>query len=277
MAQAPYPRRSPAPFSRVPKFILSKQELGPSFSHGLWVVVGSVSWESRHPASTLQATSSTLCAGPGHFLSHPHIKTRRPHVPRPGTGDMARRRPPHSPTGRGLGPGDGEGKGSFCFQRTATTATTQAADPTAAGEVGWGEWKLGRVGKRATRKCLELGAAAHAGKWSPRKEETDETRERRTTNPRMTRARPLCHEAPGGGGRWGRGAAGHCEPPPEAETHYRVLGQVAWEIESCDSGDCGAMEGKGWAGRGIRLAGCFLLLPSNSEPQASARLCYPGH
>ena len=86
------------------------------------------------------------------------------------------------------------------------------------------------VGKRATRMCLELGAAAHAGKWSPRKEETDETGERRTTNPRMTRARPWCHEAPGGGGRWGRGAAGHCEPPPEAETQYRVLGQVAWEI-----------------------------------------------
>lgn len=51
------------------------------------------------------------------------------------------------------------GKGSFCFQRPRRRLRTQAADPTAAGEVGWGG-KLGRVGKRATRKCLELGAAA---------------------------------------------------------------------------------------------------------------------
>lgn len=99
----------------------------------------------------------------------------------------------------GTGTGGRGGEGEFLLPKTATTATTQAADPTAAGEVGWGEWKLGRVGKRATRKCLELGAAVHAGKWSPWKEETDETREKRTTNPRMTRARPWCHEAPGEG------------------------------------------------------------------------------
>lgn len=49
------------------------------------------------------------------------------------------------------------GEGSCCFQRTSATATAQAADPTAAGEVGWGEWKLGRVGEEGTAQAPRVG------------------------------------------------------------------------------------------------------------------------
>lgn len=58
----------------------------------------------------------------------------------------------------------GVGEGSCYFQGTATTATAQAADRIAAGEVGRGEWKLERVGKRATRKRQGSGAAMNAGR-----------------------------------------------------------------------------------------------------------------
>lgn len=71
-----------APFPRVPKFILSVQELGPFFSHGLGVAVKSLSQESPHATSAPQAIPLSPGSGPGHFLPHPHIKARRPHVPR---------------------------------------------------------------------------------------------------------------------------------------------------------------------------------------------------
>lgn len=75
-------------------------------------------------------------------------------MPRPGTGDSARRQP-H--THRPDGDWDWGGEGELCFQGTAETATAQKADPAAADEVGRGGLETGEgleVGgeKRATRR-----------------------------------------------------------------------------------------------------------------------------
>lgn len=61
-------------------------------------------------------------------------------MPRPGTGDSARRQP-H--THRPDGDWDWGGEGELCFQGTAETATAQKADPAAADEVGRGGLETG--------------------------------------------------------------------------------------------------------------------------------------
>ena len=162
------------------------------------MAVRSLSRESPYPASILQTTPSFLRSRTWSLPSPPpHQGTETP-CAAPRNRGRGAATTSDSPAGRGLGPGGRGGEGSFCFQGTAATATTQAADPTAAGEVGRGEWKLGRVGKRATRKRLKSCAAVNAGRWSPRKLETGATEKGRTTNPRTTRPRPWCREAPEG-------------------------------------------------------------------------------
>lgn len=69
----------------------------------------------------------------------------------------------------GTGTGGRGGKGEFLLPRNRGDRCNvgRGQDRGRRSGVG-GEWKLGRVGKRATRKCLALGAAMDAGKWSPR-------------------------------------------------------------------------------------------------------------
>lgn len=56
-----------------------------------------------------------------------------------------------------IGAGTRVGEGSCCFQGTPVTATAQAADLITAGEVGKGEWKLGKVGEEGNAQAPRVG------------------------------------------------------------------------------------------------------------------------
>lgn len=88
-------------------------------------------------------------------------------MPRPETGDSARRQP-H--THRPDGDWDWGGEGELCFQGTAETATAQKADPAAADQVGRGELETGEgLGRRRQRAGAEdrPPTSVDAGRWSP--------------------------------------------------------------------------------------------------------------
>lgn len=182
----------PAPFPRVSKFITLKQESGPSFSQGLRATVRSLSPDSTHPPSAPQATSPSL---PDLVASSPApISKCGDPCAAPSDKGLGAAKTSDSPAGRGPGPGWGREVATSKerrrpLQRRPRTRPRQAK--WGGGSGNWGGWGRGQ----------HASAKGQVPRWMPGRGVPGRERNRlsegkRTTNPRMTRARPGCHEAP---------------------------------------------------------------------------------
>lgn len=122
----------------------------------------SLSQESPQAASAPQVIPPSPGARPGHFLPHPHIKHRRPHMPRLRTGDSARRLPQ---THRLDGDRDQGGGGELPLPRNrdrynAGHGPNRGRRSGVGGSGNWGGWGKGnaqapRVRHRSERREME--------------------------------------------------------------------------------------------------------------------------